>query len=101
MQALQVAYLWQWLLYLADLSKEKTFVPYTDDMELPEESQYHFISECFFLTHQALHIGYSIVHKIIKLHNSIVRLQKIFTNMLEANADKLSIIVQIQLRKGN
>ena len=83
-----------------DLSKEDTFVPYTEEMRLPEEPSYHFISECFFLTHQVLHIGYSIVHKIIKLNGSIHRLQKIYENVKETGSMRIMVLVKEQLKKG-
>lgn len=86
--------------FLSDLSEEKTFVPYTEEMELPEEFSYHFITECFFLAHQAIRIAYSIVHKILKLHTSISRLQKISESAKEDKNYRIVALIQLQLGKG-
>lgn len=75
-------------------------MPYTDDMALPEEDSYHFISECFFLAHQAVHIGYSIVYKIMKLNNSILKLKKIHEEMKNLYPKRVVELVRNQLKKG-
>ena len=63
------------------LSKESVLVPYTEDKHIPPEESYNFITECFFLAHQALNIGYSIVYKVLKLSNDINRLDKLHSEI--------------------
>ncbi|KAH3871922.1 hypothetical protein DPMN_035137 [Dreissena polymorpha] len=82
------------------LDKEKTFVPYTEEQRLPQEKQYHFISECFFLTHQALHIAYSIVYKLYKLAGSIGRLKSLVDMMKEGSGyTRIVVLIKMQLNR--
>jgi len=51
------------------LSEEDICIGNTEETVSPEEKSYHFPSECFFLTHKALYIGYSVLHKLSHLEN--------------------------------
>ncbi|XP_045212276.2 ubiquitin conjugation factor E4 A-like isoform X2 [Mercenaria mercenaria] len=81
------------------LEKEDTFVPYTEDTKLPQLETYSFISECFFLTHQALHIGYSIVFKMLKLNNGIARLRKMYEEIKHVCPKRVIELVKQQLNR--
>ncbi|KAL4240867.1 Ubiquitin conjugation factor E4 A [Mactra antiquata] len=81
------------------LDNETPFVPYTEDTEIGEEEQYHFICECFFLTHQALRIGYNIVFKLIKLNSSISRMKKLYEEIREQYPKRVVDLVKQQLNK--
>jgi len=76
------------------------FVPFTDDRRLPAEASYHFITECFFLTHQALHIAYTLVYKLYKLNSSIVRLKRIVEMLKETPSKRVAALVKLQLNRG-
>lgn len=81
------------------LASEAPFVPYTDTEQLAEAESYHFISECFFLTQQALHIGYNIVFKLLKLNSSVARMKKLYEEIKEVYPKKVVGLVRLQLSK--
>lgn len=88
------------LLFVTGLEKEVPFVPYSDEKWLPQEEPYHFISQCFFLTQQALRIGYNIVFKLIKLNSSISRMKKLYEEIKDVYPKRVIELVKTQLNKG-
>ncbi|XP_060578936.1 ubiquitin conjugation factor E4 A-like isoform X2 [Ruditapes philippinarum] len=81
------------------LDKEPTFVPYSEDKELPKEETYSFIAECFFLTHQALHIGYNIIFKMLKLNSGIARMRKLYEAIKNVYPKRVIELVKQQLNR--
>ncbi|XP_052819357.1 ubiquitin conjugation factor E4 A-like isoform X2 [Mya arenaria] len=81
------------------LEDERTLAPYTEERQLPPEKCYTFICECFFLTHQALHIAYSMVYKLYKLNSSIVRLKRLLELLKETHTRRVIALVKMQLNR--
>jgi ubiquitin conjugation factor E4 A len=75
-------------------------VPYSEDKELPKEETYSFIAECFFLTHQALHIGYNIIFKMLKLNSGIARMRKLYEAIKNVYPKRVIELVKQQLNRG-
>lgn len=86
--------------FVSGLDKESTFVPYTEDSKLPQQDVYHFITECFFLTHQALHIAYSIVYKVLKLNSAVARLRRLYETIKTSYPKRVIELVKQQLNNG-
>ena len=88
--------------FFSGLHKEECFVPSTSEtknIQRPEKP-FPFISECFFLTQQALYVGYSSIHKMIKLNNNVNRLDKLYNDMKDIYPKKFTEMIRAQLNIG-
>ena len=74
--------------------KEDSKKEYIPEKALP------FISECYFLTQQALYVGYSITHKMVKLNNNVNRLDKLYNDMKDIYPKKFTDMIKQQLNTG-
>lgn len=84
------------------LSKEEPFVPHDDVAPSPPSDRgYRYVTECYFLTQQALHIGCSIVFKLLKLNTDIGRLKKLYEEMKEVYPAKILNILKAELNREN
>ncbi|XP_060534633.1 ubiquitin conjugation factor E4 A [Cylas formicarius] len=73
--------------HMHDLSSETCFIPVASTDELEEErltsSQYSFITECFFMSHKALDLGFRVgVDRIMKLSHEIARMERVYRDAL-------------------
>lgn len=59
---------------------EETPLVTTDTAQpLPKEASYGFVTELFFMTHQAIRFGFSAVHdKLVKLNQDLHRVQRVY-----------------------
>ena len=65
MKLVGIVKLWETLISILGLSAETCLVPKTDDINtLTLSEDYNFISEMFYLTHQALALGFHVVQVI-------------------------------------
>ncbi|XP_021351085.1 ubiquitin conjugation factor E4 A-like isoform X3 [Mizuhopecten yessoensis] len=62
------------------LNKETCLIPLDENKpKLQLEDQYNFVTECFFLTHQCLNVGFRTVHgRFLKLNQSLHRIQRLY-----------------------
>ncbi|KAK3090701.1 hypothetical protein FSP39_013864, partial [Pinctada imbricata] len=61
------------------LQKETTLIPAEDNSRVTPEESYNFITECFFLTHQCLYMGFHTSHeKFLKLNQELHRVQRLY-----------------------
>ncbi|PVD37577.1 hypothetical protein C0Q70_00173 [Pomacea canaliculata] len=85
--------------------KEETRLVTTEDMEpLPTQAPYNFVTECFFLTHQALRVGFHAVHeKLVKLNQDLHRVQRLYQEVrAQAGSDQDDLVqsIKVQMEKG-
>lgn len=71
---------------------------------LGKESSYGFMTECFFLTQQAMRIGFHAVHdKLIKLNQDLHRVQRLYQEVRgQAASDQEEPVhsIKLQMEKG-
>ena len=61
------------------LSEETPLVTSDTVKKLPQEENYGFITEVFFLTQQAIRCGFHAVHdKLVKLNQDLHRVQRLY-----------------------
>lgn len=61
------------------LNKETCLITVEENERLEQLNTYNFISECFFLTHQCLNMGFKPLHeKFMKLNQSLGRIQRLY-----------------------
>ena len=66
-------------LYFSGLEKETCLIPLAENERLEPLDSYNFISECFFLTHQCLNMGFKPLNeKFVKLNQSLGRIQRLY-----------------------
>lgn len=90
------------IISFSGLEFEATFTPSKDisTAPLPEQPSYHFITECFFLCQQALHQGFSVVPKLIKLRRSVHNLNKLYEYIKENYPPEVVEPVREQTNRG-
>ena len=65
------------------LNKETCLIPLAENESLEPLEQYNFISECFFLTHQCLNMGFKPLNeKFVKMNQSLGRIQRLYQDAL-------------------
>lgn len=71
---------------------------------LPTQAPYNFVTECFFLTHQALRVGFHAVHeKLVKLNQDLHRVQRLYQEVrAQAGSDQDDLVqsIKVQMEKG-
>lgn len=67
------------ILFITGLIKETCLIPLEENEKLPEDDTYSFITECFYLCHQAINQGFHCVsEKFIKLNQELHRIQQAY-----------------------
>lgn len=63
--------------------KETSMVPTAEgSTSLQCESTYTFRTECFFMTHYCLHIGFRVLHeRLVKLNQEVHRIQQVYQDI--------------------
>ncbi|CAG9864352.1 unnamed protein product [Phyllotreta striolata] len=87
-------------IHMADMATETCFLPVSSDDQLEEKrlmsDSYNFITECFFMAHRSLDIGYRVgVDKIIRQNIEMGRIQRAFNDALQqagGNSDLIGTI---------
>lgn len=85
------------------LSKETCLIPNEETQSPPMEEHYNFITECFFLTHQCIHMSFHTVHeKFLKLNQELHRVQRLYNEVRGQGNDEVEPVRSIkrQMEKG-
>ncbi|KAH3871035.1 ubiquitin conjugation factor E4 A-like [Dreissena polymorpha] len=86
------------------LSKETCLIPLEENVKLPEDDNFNFITECFFLCHQAINQGFHAVHeKFMKINQELHRTQQVFQSLQAQGLttdDSRMAGVKVQMEKG-
>lgn len=87
---------------MTDLVKETCLIPLEGGESLPSDVNYSFITECFFLCHQAINQGFHAVHeKYLKINQELHRMQRAYEARRSQNDDPETLrIVKLQMDKG-
>lgn len=93
-----------YILLFSGLIKETCLIPLEENERLPEEDSYSFITECFYLCHQAINQGFHCVHeKFIKLNQELHRIQQAYQSIQSQgiNMDDPRVsTIKLQMEKG-
>uniref|UniRef100_A0A182Y3P4 Ubiquitin conjugation factor E4 A n=1 Tax=Anopheles stephensi TaxID=30069 RepID=A0A182Y3P4_ANOST len=84
--------------HMLDAEKETCLLPLEDDKEQRLEAEkYNFITECFFMTHKAIDLGYRVcIEKFFRMNRELHRLQTMYYEMMAQNgADVPNDLVQM------
>ena len=80
--------------------KETGLIPADPDRENEQpqlESSYNFISECFFMCHYCLHLGFHTVHeRFLKLNQDLHRIQSVYTDIVSQGGENSDTGVRIK-----
>lgn len=83
-------------IHINGLNKETCLIPTPDNEEKIVSKKYNFITECFFLTHRTLDLGYRIViEKLMKANQDLNRIQQVFNDAQNGgNSEVFDVITQ-------
>ena len=75
-----------------------------ENVAVSEDENYNFITECFFLCHQAINQGFHVVHeKFMKINQELHRIQRSYQNMRsQVASDEVEPLrtIKIHMEKG-
>ncbi|KAL4240196.1 Ubiquitin conjugation factor E4 A [Mactra antiquata] len=86
-----------------DLIKETCLIPLEDgDNVQQNDDSYNFITECFYLCHQAINQGFHAVHeKYLKINQELHRIQRTYEDIRQRNDDaEVMRAIKMQMDKG-
>ena len=86
------------------LPKETCLIPNEENQSPSTGENYNFITECFFLTHQCIHMSFHTVHeKFLKLNQELHRVQRLYNEVRGQGNDEVEPVRSIkrQMEKGN
>lgn len=69
----------------------------------PTETTYNFITECFYMTHQCIHVGFHMVHeKYLRLNRDLHRTQRLYADARAQAGDEAEPVRNIkrQMEQG-
>ncbi|XP_033354839.1 ubiquitin conjugation factor E4 A [Bombus vosnesenskii] len=83
-------------IHLKGMSSETCLIPMSEDGARPVAKTFGFTTECFFLTHRALDLGYRVVlDKLLRANQDLVRIQRIYQDAQNGGrSDIFDIITQ-------
>ncbi|XP_053669699.1 ubiquitin conjugation factor E4 A [Anopheles nili] len=84
--------------HMLDTEKETCLLPLEDDQEQRLEAErYNFVTECFFMTHKAIDLGFRVcIEKFFRMNRELHRLQTMYYDMVAQNgADVPSDLMQM------
>ena len=85
--------------FLTDISDETALVPLPEgeNERLSPEPTYNFLSECFYMTHFAIKLGFHVVHeRFLKLNQELARIQRAYQDIVRAGQEGSEIGVKIK-----
>ncbi|XP_076302287.1 ubiquitin conjugation factor E4 A-like, partial [Lasioglossum baleicum] len=69
------------IIHLKGMSSETCLIPTSEGIARPVAKTFGFITECFFLTHRALDLGYRVVSdKLLRTNQGLITIQRIYQN---------------------
>lgn len=84
------------IVHLKSLAKETTLITKPDAEPISHPVHYNFVTELFFCTHYALHIGFKVVQEqLTKLSQDLGRVQRLYEDTLAQGAS-LDIVDQVK-----
>ncbi|KAJ9594013.1 hypothetical protein L9F63_014573, partial [Diploptera punctata] len=82
--------------HMRNLAAETCLIPSLEDVARPTSETYGFVSECFYLAHKALDLGFRVTFEhLIRLNQDLARMQRAFIdaqNQAGANAEVVRAI---------
>lgn len=82
--------------HMKKLASETCLIPAPEDTPRPLSETYGFISECFYLAHKALDLGFKVTFEhLMRLNQDLARIQRAYTdaqNQAGANSDVVQTI---------
>ncbi|KAF5280710.1 hypothetical protein FQR65_LT15000 [Abscondita terminalis] len=66
-------------IHLLDMSKETCLIPCEELQERPTSTIYNFVTECFFMEHRALDLGFRVINeKLVRLNQEMSRIERAY-----------------------
>jgi ubiquitin conjugation factor E4 A len=86
--------------------KETGLIPadeYRENEQPHTESNYNFLTECFFMGHYSLHLGFHTAHeRFMKLNQDLHRVQQVYSDIVRQGGETSDpgIRIKEQMEKG-
>ncbi|KAJ8924936.1 hypothetical protein NQ315_001099 [Exocentrus adspersus] len=89
--------------HMEDLSNETCFLPSASNGDLEEErlmaTSYNFITECFYMAHKAIDLGYRVgVDKLVRQNHEMGRLERAFNDAVQQSGGNSDLVGTIRDR---
>lgn len=83
-------------LHMKGMTQETCLIPVPENETRPVAKSFGFTTECFFLTHRALDLGYRVVlDKLLRTNQDLVRLQQVYNDaQTGGSSEVLEILTQ-------
>jgi ubiquitin conjugation factor E4 A len=82
--------------HMKQMASETCLIPAAEDSPRPWSESYGFISECFYLAHKALDLGFRVTYEhLVRLNQDLTRIQRAFVdaqNQAGTNSDVVQAI---------
>lgn len=90
-------------IHLPDMFKETCLLPHDTDQDTSVApmiaKSYNFVTECFFMAHRALDLGYKVtIDKLMKLTQDIGRMERAFNEAVAQAGSNNEVVENIQKR---
>ncbi|KAJ8971505.1 hypothetical protein NQ314_000667 [Rhamnusium bicolor] len=90
-------------IHMEDLSSETCFLPVASNEDLEEErlmaTSYNFITECFYMAHKAIDLGYRVgVDKLIRQNHEMGRMERAFNDAVHQSGSNSDLVGTIRER---
>jgi ubiquitin conjugation factor E4 A len=67
-------------------------VPSTEGETLQCDESYTFMTECFFMTHYCLRLGFRVMHeRLVKLNQEVHRIQQVYQDIAQQGGEPETI----------
>ncbi|XP_043248079.1 ubiquitin conjugation factor E4 A isoform X1 [Colletes gigas] len=87
-------------IHLKGMSSETCLIPVSEDDTRPVAKTFGFTTECFFLTHRALDLGYRVVlDKFLRTSHDLVRIQRVFQDAQTGGSSEVSELISQRMNE--
>lgn len=86
-------------IHMSNLSEETCFLPMEENGHRYLAENYNFVTECFFMTHKTLDLGFRVaVDKLMRQNHEMARMERAFNDALRQSGQNSDVMDSIKQR---
>ncbi|XP_049779135.1 ubiquitin conjugation factor E4 A isoform X2 [Schistocerca cancellata] len=85
--------------HMKGLDSETCLIPIAEDEQRPTAEKYSFVTECFFMAHRALDLGFRVaLERLMQLYREVTQIQRVFVEVQEQGSFQSEVVQTIRQR---
>lgn len=86
-------------MHMKGLDSETCLIPIAENEQRPTAEKYSFVTECFFMAHRALDLGFRVsLERLMQLYRDVTQIQRVFMEVQEQGSFQSEVVQTIRQR---